>query len=88
MHSLILNEVLPKECYYQIVKDSRVGHRTPVIESMSQWLNSYQHKDVTVNLSCILTIELKSFDNMIYSNSESTHSIDYVTISNVIEHLI
>ena len=46
MYSLILNEALPNEGSYQIVKDSRVGH-SPVTESMFvQWLNSYQHKDV------------------------------------------
>ena len=53
MHSLILNEVLPNEGYYQIVKDSRVGH-SPVIESMSKWLNSYQHKDVICHASLLL----------------------------------
>ena len=52
MHSLILNEVLPNEGYYQIVKDSRVGH-SPVIGSMSQWLNSYQHKDVICHASLL-----------------------------------
>ena len=45
MNSLILNEASPNEGYYQIVKDSRVGH-SPVIESMLQWLNSYHHQDV------------------------------------------
>ena len=62
MHSLILNEVLPNEAYYQIVKDSRVGY-SPVIESMSvvKFLSTQG-----CNLSCILTIELKSYDNMIY----------------------
>ena len=58
MHSLILNEVLPNEGYYQIVKDSRVGY-SPVIEAMSQWLNSYQHKDVICHASFSYKTSLK-----------------------------